>query len=154
VELIGVNVTSVSATVIPPDFDPTQEISDWSVLQFPEFDLAIISSEDNRHEYAATYANFTIPGDYTVIVDAENPDGSADPVQTTITATGTAITKGDVNNDGKVRSNDAILAMRIAAGLITATEYQRQAADINGDGRVRSNDAILILRKAAGLDTP
>lgn len=62
--------------------------------------------------------------------------------------------KGDVNNDGKVRSNDAILALRIATGLMTPTDYQKWAADMNGDGRVRSNDAILILRKATGLPAP
>ena len=62
--------------------------------------------------------------------------------------------KGDVNNDGRVRSNDAILSLRIAAGLMQPTEYQKWAADMNGDGRVRSNDAILILRTAAGLAAP
>ena len=57
--------------------------------------------------------------------------------------------KGDVNNDGKVRSNDAILALRIAAGLMTLTDYQ--VADVNGDGEIKSNDAILILRAVTGL---
>ncbi|MBD3181916.1 T9SS type A sorting domain-containing protein, partial [Candidatus Poribacteria bacterium] len=62
--------------------------------------------------------------------------------------------KGDVNNDGKVRSNDATLALRIAAGLMTPTSLQSWAADMNDDGKVRSNDATLILRKAAGLTAP
>jgi formylglycine-generating enzyme required for sulfatase activity/sugar lactone lactonase YvrE len=62
--------------------------------------------------------------------------------------------KGDVNNDGQVRSNDAIYALRIAAGLITPTDYQQWAADMDDDGEVRSNDAIRILRIAAGLAAP
>jgi N-acetylneuraminic acid mutarotase len=62
--------------------------------------------------------------------------------------------KGDVNNDGKVRSNDAMLALRIAAGLMEPTDYQKWAADMNDDGKIRSNDAMLILRKAAGLAAP
>ena len=62
--------------------------------------------------------------------------------------------KGDVNNDGKVRSNDAMLALRIAAGLIEPSDYQKWAADMNDDGKIRSNDAMLILRKAAGLAAP
>jgi hypothetical protein len=62
--------------------------------------------------------------------------------------------KGDVNNDGAIRSNDATLALRIAAGLMVPDEYQKWAADMNGDGVVRSNDATLILRKAAGLGAP
>ena len=59
--------------------------------------------------------------------------------------------KGDVNGDGSVRSNDAIMALRIVAGLMEPTEDQKWAADMNGDGNVRSNDAIFILRQVAGL---
>ena len=33
-------------------------------------------------------ANFTLAGDYAVIVNAENADGFADPVQTVITVAG------------------------------------------------------------------
>ena len=62
--------------------------------------------------------------------------------------------KGDVNNDGEVHSDDAILTLRIAVGLTTPTDYQKWAADMNDDGVVRSNDAILVLRKVAGLDVP
>jgi hypothetical protein len=62
--------------------------------------------------------------------------------------------KGDVNGDGRIRSNDAILTLRISAGMMTATEDQEWAADMNDDGRIRSNDAILILREAAGLNEP
>jgi hypothetical protein len=59
--------------------------------------------------------------------------------------------KGDVNNDGLIRSNDAILALRFSAGILDPTPSQLWAADMNEDGRVRTNDAIMILRKAAGL---
>ena len=62
--------------------------------------------------------------------------------------------KGDVNGDGKVRSNDAIMALRIAVSLIEPSDYQAWAADMNGDGKIRSNDAIFILRKAANLAAP
>ncbi|MFC1712565.1 cohesin domain-containing protein [Candidatus Poribacteria bacterium] len=62
--------------------------------------------------------------------------------------------KGDVNNDGAVRSNDATLALRIAAQLMIPTEYEHWAADMNDDGVVRANDATLILRTATGLAAP
>ncbi|MCX6112648.1 MAG: cohesin domain-containing protein [Proteobacteria bacterium] len=62
--------------------------------------------------------------------------------------------KGDVNGDGNIKSNDAILTLRISAGLMTPTDRQIWTADMNGDGNVRANDAILILRKAAGLGAP
>jgi hypothetical protein len=59
-----------------------------------------------------------------------------------------------VNNDGAVRSNDAIKALRFAAGLEEPTEDQKLAADMTKDGKIASNDAIRILRKAAGLGAP
>lgn len=62
--------------------------------------------------------------------------------------------KGDVNNDGNVRSNDATLTLRIAAKLLIPDEYQSWAADMNNDGNIRANDASLILREAAGLAAP
>jgi hypothetical protein len=77
-------------------------------------------------------------------IDFEHPLKIAQPVSV----------KGDVNGDGEVRSNDAILTLRISAGLIIPTDYQKQAADMNDDGKVASNDAILILRKAAGMAAP
>jgi len=65
-----------------------------------------------------------------------------------------ACVKGDVNGDGKIQANDAILALRISAGLMTPTPQQSCAADMNEDGEVMANDAILILRKVAGLAAP
>jgi len=62
--------------------------------------------------------------------------------------------KGDVNNDGSIKSNDAILVLRIVAELLTPTTQQLCAADANDDGKVRANDAIVILRKIAGLGAP
>jgi hypothetical protein len=62
--------------------------------------------------------------------------------------------KGDVDDDGAVNSKDAILALRIAVGLMTPTEDQMWAADMNDDGNIKSSDAILILRVAVGLAAP
>lgn len=62
--------------------------------------------------------------------------------------------KGDVNNDGKINAADAILALRISAGLRTATPEEFWAADINDDGKVKSNDAIIILREATKPSAP
>lgn len=62
--------------------------------------------------------------------------------------------KGDVNNNGSIQSNDAILVLRIAAELLVPTTQQLCAADANGDGKVRANDAIAILRTVAGLGAP
>ncbi len=62
--------------------------------------------------------------------------------------------KGDVSNDGQVNSIDAVLTLRIAAGLTIPTDYQKWASDVNGDGKTGADDAILVLRKATGLAAP
>ncbi len=62
--------------------------------------------------------------------------------------------RGDVDGDGQIRANDAILTLRIVAGLASVDESQKWAADMNGDGEVKADDAILILRKAGGLTAP
>jgi hypothetical protein len=82
--------------------------------------------------------------------------GVIKPIDGTWTASyiGADCIKGDVNGDGDIGSNDAILALRIAAGLAEPTADQECAADANNDGKVTSADAILILRMAAGLDVP
>ena len=78
-ELIGADVSRVYATVIPPSFDPTTEIRSWNQLKFAKFDLG----EVRDGKYAAMYANFTTPGSYSVVINAENADGFANPIQTT-----------------------------------------------------------------------
>ena len=69
-----------------------------------------------------------------------------------------ATKKGDVDQDGKITPNDAILALKIFTGIMKPVVNQHtdqwSDADVNGDGDVKSNDAILILRMAAGLMAP
>ncbi len=61
---------------------------------------------------------------------------------------------GDVNGDGVVDTEDARVALKIAAGLyILEGEEQLIRTDVNFDGAVTSLDARQILRGAAGLAT-
>ncbi len=60
---------------------------------------------------------------------------------------------GDVDNNGKIESTDARLALRAAVKLETLTEAQTKAADADKDGEITSSDARLILRAAVGLET-
>lgn len=59
---------------------------------------------------------------------------------------------GDVNGDGAVTAEDALLVMRCALELIDLTPEQLELADINGDCFVNLVDALLILRTAMGLN--
>ncbi|MFQ6062578.1 MAG: dockerin type I repeat-containing protein, partial [Methanosarcinales archaeon] len=54
---------------------------------------------------------------------------------------------GDINNDTKVTSVDALLALQIAVGIIP----QEIVADVSCDGKVTSLDALMILQKSVGL---
>ncbi|HDN65187.1 MAG TPA: DUF3344 domain-containing protein [Methanosarcinales archaeon] len=51
---------------------------------------------------------------------------------------------GDINGDGTVTTDDAAIAMQMAA----SGEYS-DVADVSGDGEVTSLDALMILQKAA-----
>ncbi len=62
--------------------------------------------------------------------------------------------RGDVNGDGFVNAADAILALRIAAGLLDPTPRQFAEADVDANGHVESFDASCILRRAVGLPCP
>lgn len=55
-------------------------------------------------------------------------------------------TLGDVNGDGHIDSEDALLALQIFVKSKTPTETERLAADVNRDGTVDSYDALQILK--------
>jgi hypothetical protein len=58
---------------------------------------------------------------------------------------------GDVDGNGALNYNDALLILRASIGLADLTDEQRALADFNGDGRADYNDALAILRKSIGL---
>ena len=83
-EIIGTDISRVHASVIPLSFDPKAEINSWEDLAFDEFELIKVSDG----EYATPYGNLTVPGAYSVVINAENADGFSNPVQTTIAVAG------------------------------------------------------------------
>lgn len=60
---------------------------------------------------------------------------------------------GDVDNDGKVNSSDARLALRIASQIEACSEENAKYADVTLDGKVTASDARAILRASAKLET-
>lgn len=52
---------------------------------------------------------------------------------------------GDPNNDGKITSADARIALQISLRLIQYNNNEYIAADVNADGKVTSSDARIIL---------
>ena len=63
----------------------------------------------------------------------------------------TPVKLGELDGDGKVTVSDALLTLRIAAGLLAPSEEQASAGDFDGDGRITVADALSALRCAVGL---
>lgn len=59
---------------------------------------------------------------------------------------------GDINNNGVVDAEDAILALRYSMGIIDDTGLVLENGDMNFDGIVDETDALLILRLTMGID--
>lgn len=57
-------------------------------------------------------------------------------------------TTGDVDGDGDVTANDALLALQAATGKVTLSESALLAAEADGEGAVTANDALMILQYA------
>lgn len=74
------------------------------------------------------------------------------PVLFVISASAASVMRGDVDDDGKISSADARLALRGSVGLEELTIGFITRADVNADGTVESADARTILRASVGLD--
>lgn len=66
----------------------------------------------------------------------------------TYTAKGPAYTLGDVDEDGKINSNDALEALKHSVHKIVLKDDRFLAADVTRDGKVNSDDALDILKFA------
>ncbi len=60
---------------------------------------------------------------------------------------------GDVNNDSKINSNDALMVLQSSTGKLTLSSKQTSLADVNKDKKVNSSDALKILQFATGIIT-
>lgn len=69
---------------------------------------------------------------------------------TTSSVTVSAILMGDVNLDGVVNEDDAVLLNKYCMNLVSFVEAQKRAADADGNGIVDSNDAYALLNYVNG----
>ena len=61
-----------------------------------------------------------------------------------------ALLMGDVDGDGSLSYNDALMVLRYSISLGELADPT--LADIDGDGQVTYNDALVILRRSIGLE--
>ena len=62
-----------------------------------------------------------------------------------------AYTMGDVNVDGKIDTQDAVLLKKYLAGY-GDLDVIEDACDVNIDGSINSTDAVILLKYLAGYD--
>ncbi|HEY3284725.1 MAG TPA: carboxypeptidase regulatory-like domain-containing protein, partial [Armatimonadota bacterium] len=97
---------------------------------------------------AGAIRSYTVPasivswdGDNVIAINGFNRTGNSGittTAPTLLVAPGAPVTatKGDLNGDGKVGITDVVLALRIVAGIITATPDQLAGGDLNGNGAI------------------
>ena len=82
-------------------------------------------------------------------------DGKCITADITITALyeeiAAEIILGDANGDTVVDTRDAVVILKLAAGMTTLTEEQAKAADVNHDGIADTRDVVIILKFMAGM---
>lgn len=127
------------------DLDSARIDSFSSMLNEPGASLEDIELEagryyirvDNPVTYAHSIADYilTIGSDYTS-PQPQVPDPQGKP--------------GDINNDGRVNIQDAVLVIQSILGLESLTADQRDRADVDGNGRIDVNDANLIMQMTLG----
>ena len=136
--MTAIKSNQVLATIIPPDLDLERPLTDWQQIDQSIVEIPLIEKSNNQYHFS--YDGFTLAGSYTVIVQANNKDGEAIPIQTIVTVMDKLT--GDVNRDGTVNIFDLV----IAAGNFGQTGTGMMA-DVNGDGAVNIFDLVIVAGK-------
>ena len=67
-----------------------------------------------------------------------------------LSALGSSSIAGDVDLDGNVTAEDALLVLRASSGIDTLSAEQEKLADVTYDGKINSVDALRILLYISG----
>lgn len=113
--------------------------------------LAYVNSDDELIDYAAENAS----DELSALIEAlDNVESTQEEIDAAAAALRDALCDGceagDVNFDGSVNSEDALLVMRHSMGVFELTARACLNADVNEDGEINLADALLILR--AGIE--
>ena len=169
------DTSTASAPDTPkPDFKPDEK-KDWSPKQTDGLVLDITNAEITDLTEVAVNGEKTDPNNYTVtktesgVVITLNPEflktlASGSYKMCAVFSNGTAETQitventpepigslGDLDNDGAITANDALIILRVSVGLAELTPDETKLADVDGDTEIAANDALAVLRYSAGL---
>ncbi len=158
-----------------------QMIYEVEMPGYPQCNLLLSTAGEEQDKTVSLYATSnTMPGGITVIRDSEGQTEAnsellfVPPAEAQQYCVGsvicdedgvlyyrndsgrifavTACEAGDVNMDGMVNAEDALLVLQNAAQLKTLETQESARGDLTQDGILSADDALQILRKAAQLD--
>ncbi|MEA2013788.1 MAG: DUF1566 domain-containing protein [Thermodesulfobacteriota bacterium] len=140
-------ISRVWAIITPPNC--LSSSPDDPVTDLPTIDLTPIGN--NRYE--TTYSRFTNTGTYNIaIFAADVTDAFSLPKQTTVIQTKSI---GDINGDGNVDLADALIALKMLAGMdvsdLIRADYATSGVDVNGDNKIGMEEAVYIMQKISEL---
>ena len=155
--------SSESAVTLTLDMEAGQTLTfDYKVSSEGGYDKlefrvngSTVLSKDGEHDWqtytytAASDASYTFTWRYTKDYSVANGNDCA-WIDEVIWSGDTLGLIGDVDGDGSVNANDALLLMRFMMGLADSIPCPENA-DYDGDGSVTANDALAIMRFAMGL---
>lgn len=117
--------------------------------------VAATSTVSGTGTYELSYGTNTInivctsqsgsPRTYTINVARQGNGSSVDN-------SGSSISRGDVNQDGKISNADIVFLKRHILGLSTLSGDALTAADVNQDGKISNADIVKVKRHILGLE--
>ena len=126
-------------------FTCTANDPDGSITSY-KWDFDGDGTPDQETSTGTVTYTYTTAGTYNAtitVVDNKGASKKSDPLTIRVN-----LPKGDLNADGKVDLKDAIIALKITAGLPVNQKIYPET-EPTGDGKIGLDDAIFILRKLA-----
>lgn len=134
--------------------DPAHRIDTYLTVYNSAGEIITYNDDDtNNSPFSNVEVTFDNAGTYYFVVAPYNFQNAASRglIQVIAETVGFGAIPGDVDGNGEVEMQDALITARHAMGLITLNSEQFAAADFNNDSIVNFDDAILIIRHSLAL---
>lgn len=125
----------------------------------------VLASTDTTSPYSYIWDTTTVAnGVYSLTAKAYDAAGNSKvSTAVTVTVNNIAIIKGDVDGDGAITANDALIVLKAVADPTLLTSTVQTMGDVApvdpvtskpvGNGKIDINDVLILLRRAVGLTT-